>query len=211
MRLVERCTKATIAERRSTIAVISFNYDRTFEHFLLESLQNYWRFTAAEAAEILESLAIYHPYGLVGYLPWMEKHPVAEFGKETEQADKLLAYAQGIKTFTEKFDDAEEIAAIKRCVFDATRIVFLGFEFHEDNMRLLRTAKSRGPEYPSTDYYATALGISDNDRHDVVTALHKMKPEAVTMDDGRYRIDNRKTCSGLFDEYWRSLSLSERD
>ena len=68
--LTENCQKTDLAERFKSFALIVFNYDRCIEHFLFHSLQNYYKITGPEAAEIISNLEIHHPYGTAGDLPW---------------------------------------------------------------------------------------------------------------------------------------------
>lgn len=102
--LTEGCRLEDIAKRLSTIAFISFNYDRCLEHFLFFALKNYYRAQDGKIAEILSSLQVYHPYGTVGALPWQSNGHGIGYGKEVD-ASTLLTQAHQIKTFTESVDD----------------------------------------------------------------------------------------------------------
>jgi hypothetical protein len=52
------------------VSFITFNYDRSLEHFLCTTLQNRYRKTEAECAAVLERIPIIHLHGRLGYLPW---------------------------------------------------------------------------------------------------------------------------------------------
>jgi hypothetical protein len=207
--LSHRCTKATLAARFSTVSVISFNYDRTLEHYMIHALQNYWDCDQAEAVELLSHLKIFHPYGVVGHLPWSHKQPAAEFGVEKYGPLRLLNYAAGIKTFTEKIDESSgEIASMRKRVLDAERIVFLGFAFHDDNMELIAASDAIERQVPHTHYYATAHGLSASDCSNIKKALRRLKKHGGTFNDKYFRVNKDVKCAGLFDEYSRDLSLS---
>jgi len=94
--LTENCSKDDLKERFKTITMIIFNYDRCIEHFIFNALQNYYRISEQEAAELVNSVNIYHPYGDVGDLPWMNQKERMEFGEEPG-ANRLLGLSQKIK------------------------------------------------------------------------------------------------------------------
>jgi len=59
------------------IKVITFNYDRSFEHFLHTALCR--SFNIAEARKHVEKLSIVHVHGKLGLLPWPESMPGQPF------------------------------------------------------------------------------------------------------------------------------------
>ncbi len=81
MLLTENCTKENLSKRLKSIALIVFNYDRCIEHFLYNSLQNYYDLEPDETGKLVNELEIYHTYGIVGSLPWQSDQSVA-FGAE---------------------------------------------------------------------------------------------------------------------------------
>lgn len=200
------CPLDQLAERLASFAMIVFNYDRCIEHFLYYSLQNYYGVSAQQAADILTSLTIYHPYGTVGHLPWQGGSPSVAFGGEVS-ADQLLALSKEIRTFTEETDPAStEIQQIHRAVLDAQVMVFLGFAFHPNNMTLITP-----PQQPTVlssgviSYYVTAHGMSDSNQEQIKRYLRRLK-EAVA-DDNSYNVTPKK-CVDFFDEYSKSLEFS---
>jgi hypothetical protein len=52
------------------VSFITFNYDRSLEHFLCTTLQNRYGKTEAQCAAVLERIPIIHLHGRLGYLPW---------------------------------------------------------------------------------------------------------------------------------------------
>ena len=70
MLLTENCTKENLSRRLKSIALIVFNYDRCIEHFLYNSLKNYYDLKPGETGKLVNEIEIYHPYGIVGSLPW---------------------------------------------------------------------------------------------------------------------------------------------
>lgn len=200
--LTENCRKQDLLERVKRVVLVIFNYDRCIEHFLYHALQNYYKISPQEAGAIVSAIEIYHPYGKVGALPWQEAGESVDFGADPTGA-KLLELAAQIKTFTEGTDPASsEIVSIRSNMLNSNIVVFLGFAFHKLNMRLIRP-DSNGETEPKS-FFATARGISNPD-------CRQLEDELGDFFGGASRsanIRNDLTCSGLFQEYWRSLSFS---
>jgi hypothetical protein len=204
--LTENCRVDDVGARLQSIALIVFNYDRCVEHFLYHSLQTYYRVDGGKAAELMRNLEVYHPYGVVGRLPWQQNSGSIEFGAEPH-TEQLLSLATQIKTFTEGTDaESSEIVAIRQRIVEAKILVFLGFAFHRLNLRLLTPNVAAFPTgiKESYDYFATAKGVSGSDCELIKEDLIKLKREKPS--NGHLRNDLK--CNLLLREYWRSLSLS---
>jgi hypothetical protein len=200
--LSEHCTIEELPARLRTVSFVIFNYDRCVEHFLFNALQLYYGIDETRAADLLNEVRFFHPYGSVGPLPWQrgQNLPPLHFGGEIA-VNELLLLAHGIKTFTESAAPAV-IQPVREALGAAERIVFLGFAYHRQNLELL---------WPTTvsvvgggrRYYGTAHGISDSD----VDLLL----DEITARTGIERIDHGKLpqlkCAQLFHEYKQSLSL----
>jgi len=201
--LTENCAKNELKKRFESISFIVFNYDRCIEHFLYNSLQNYYGISLEESAELVNSIEIHHPYGVVGNLPWQEGKSV-QFGA-TPSATQLIKLAEQIKTFTEGTNpESSEIIAIRKSTAAAENIVFLGFAYHKQNLILISPNSLSPEKFGTTNYYGTALGISDSDCKSINEELRDFKHTDIF----EKNINNTLNCSSLFKEYWRSLSLT---
>jgi hypothetical protein len=118
------------------LTIINFNYDRSIEAFLPTLLVAAYGLDHADAVAIAQRVRIFHPYGQVGRLSW-------DFGADGGipygwvARDKLELIAPQLRTFTEQLADGDELTAMRRAVQQAKHLVFLGFGFHRQNMRLL--------------------------------------------------------------------------
>lgn len=199
--LTENCQKENLAARLQDIAVISFNYDRCLEHYLYLAFQNYYGISADESARSLASLEIHHPYGKVGALPWMSQSNGSIAYGATPNHQQLIEISKLLRTFTEGTDPSvSDIDSIRDTVANAERLLFLGFAFHRLNLELLFS----GASSETTRVFATALNISDSNCFRIKDELAN---KAKHSRDFLY-IRNDLTCSQLFIEYSRSLSLS---
>jgi hypothetical protein len=178
----------------SNVAVITFNYDRSLEHFLVQAIHTYY--PQADANEVFKKLTLFHPYGTVG--PWLEGAEHQPFS-EVVSPDKLLRLAQRIQTYTDKSAHAEEL---KRVVSEAAEVmVFLGFGYNDANLKLL------GP-HPNTrstrQIYGTALGISQPIQSVITDSLRSFLNPAIAdrVQGGLPRValfDGK--CSDLFNHF----------
>lgn len=201
--LTENCQIEDLGERFESIGLVVFNYDRCIEQFLFYSLQNVYGINENDAAQLVNTIDIFHPYGVVGNLPWQKKDGIIAFGEEPE-AQQLLELANQIRTFTEGTDpDSSEIESIQWSVSQAEMVLFLGFAFHKLNMQLIMSEKTATQGTNSTYYFATAIGVSDSDIGIVENQI-KMRSRSKNK---RFYLRNDKTCSQIFDEYWRMLTL----
>lgn len=198
--LTKNCEKNNLVKRFRAVTLIIFNYDRCIEHFMFNALKNYYRVNDQEAAEIVGSLNVYHPYGSVGTLPWQPGVGGISFG-EAPRPETLLACSEKIRTFTEGTNPEEsEILAIRQHMREAKRVVFIGFAFHWLNMQLISpNGYDEGHEPPRC--FATTLGISESDKGVIQNQISNLYKDNLNT-----QMANVK-CSEFFSEFWRSLSF----
>ena len=197
--LTENCRVDDLSDKLSNITVVSFNYDRCFEHFLYFAIQNYYRVEAAVTADILSALNVYYPYGRVGSLPWQHRETPIEYGAEP-RPQSLLDISAQIRTFNEGTDpETSRIELIRGEIAKCDRLIFLGFAFHPMNMNLLSPIEA---ESVPKVCYGTAHGLSNSDRMTIERDVKSLAGGKIK----DIELRNDLTCSGLFDEYRRSLA-----
>ena len=184
------------------INIISFNYDRCIEHFLVQRLCEFYDIRLSDAEQVVRKLRIYHPYGQVGFLPWQSNGGV-RFG-DGMGAD-LLSISKEIKIFTERMDDKEKLDEIKNAVSDSEILVFLGFAYHEQNLDLIKPHN-----YSRTRrIFGTATGISSIDQNTIKRDLRSMiKHEAEDITNLDIKI-LEVTCEGFFEKVSRTLNATK--
>jgi hypothetical protein len=192
-------SKENVATIFNNISIVSFNYDRSAEYMLLAGLYSYYGIPEAEAESILEKLRILHPYGTVG--PWREGGAHLPFGQIADSPDDLLKLAKRISTYTELSAHADDV---KDLVGEAQVIIFLGFGYIQENMRLL------GPNdeaRAARHIYGTAYGFSQPDKVIIHGILAKFLIPAFSVWNPNPAVDLfGGTCAGLFDEYPLKMS-----
>jgi hypothetical protein len=175
--------------------VITFNYDRTLEHFLLMGLQKAYHLPEKEAAAIINAkLNIDHVYGQVADLPWQDKGHGFAFGRKPGAQD-LVHLWKRITTFNEEISDTQLLTKLTNKVSAAERIVFLGCHFHDQNMKLLRAESPVG----NGSVYATGIGRSKAALTTVESQLREMiGPRAINW---QVSMSPNWGCKELFREF----------
>jgi len=121
------------AENR--LSVITFNYDRSLEHYLWTVLKTRHRGDEERAARDFRSVEIVHVHGSLGAfpLPGSPGHAYAP-NKDPKTirdcADKIIVVG-------EAEDSASEFGRARELLGEAERVVFLGFGYHEESVRRL--------------------------------------------------------------------------
>ena len=198
--LTENCRRQDLEKRLSLVVLVIFNYDRCFEQFLVSALRKTYFLTDVEAKSYLQLVKIFHPYGSVGSPNEWGSSLGVDFGTKPD-ARNLIPLAKQIKTFTEGTDEnASEIIELREHVRSAPRVVFLGFAYHRLNIDLLAPKELRNYEL-NREIYGSALAISDWDKLIISNLLTNRLGASSAL------LRNDLTCSGLLNEYRRSLSM----
>jgi hypothetical protein len=150
----------------SNISIITFNYDRSLEHYLFTNMYNIFKSNGVsefEIASVIESIPIVHVYGKVGYLPWETKKENDQTIKFGNPDDDQYAVAETImnmiKLIYAERKDEEPINKAKDLISNADRILFLGFGYDEQNLQILGFPQIRRKK----EVFGTALGYTENE------------------------------------------------
>jgi hypothetical protein len=140
------------------ISFITFNYDRTVEWFLANSLQNSFGRTIDECKKVLDSIPVVHLHGRLGYLPWENAHG-RDFGSTLDR-DNVRASVDQIKIIHEDIDDNRDsdFKKAKLLLESAEKIYFMGFGFNKLNVDRLGLSGLQ----PNKSI-ATAFGLTTNE------------------------------------------------
>ncbi|WP_425258463.1 hypothetical protein ACPOLB_23465 [Rubrivivax sp. RP6-9] len=192
-----------LPERLKHVQVITFNYDRTLEHYLFHSIQNYYGCSPARAADILTNLTVFHPYGKVGSLPWQNSGMAVPFGGDMHSS-ALIQVSTLLRTFTEGTSESEsQINTIRSAVFEAEILTFLGFAYHELNLELLFGAARDSPIRHSKQVYGTAMGISESNKKAIASELANLG----RYDTSQIFLRRELSAAQLLPEYSRTLRI----
>jgi len=126
------------------LSIITFNYDRSLEHYLFTSLRNLHGKSVDDCIEKLAKVPIIHVYGQLGTIPYPQRGcreylPLG--GDESKVRDAVLDAAHGITLLHEK---ASDLAGARKLLAAAKLICFLGFSYHPLNLARLKLEDSDG-------------------------------------------------------------------
>jgi len=119
---------------KNRLSIVTFNYDRSLEYYLLRVLETR-RGSLEQAKEELRTLDVIHVHGALGDLAPMVTGG-REYSPELEPA-AIRAAADQIVVVSEISEEADEFVVAANILANAERIVFLGFGFHPPSVRRL--------------------------------------------------------------------------
>jgi len=121
------------------LSFITFNYDRSLEHFLFNSIRSGFGKSPDDVRQVLECIPIVHVHGVMGLLEWQSTGGAATRNYEyTADPDTIRIAAEGIKTISDEIDDTPEFRQAHELLENSSRVFILGFQYHPENMRRLR-------------------------------------------------------------------------
>lgn len=120
------------------VSFITFNYDRSLEHYLWLRLTEDYGLEFTEASMVMDDLQIVHIHGQMGRLPWQDSS-VSEVVNGYEKKPEGLEHIAKVSTCLRIIHEAHEqttVAGETACslIEEAEAVFFLGFGFSRENM-----------------------------------------------------------------------------
>jgi hypothetical protein len=138
--------------RDNCVSFITFNYDRSLEHFLFSTFKGRYNLRDERAAEIVNSLTIRHMYGKLGRLPWevQRAHEIqSEFVRDYDPKTSIEAIAGCIASLRIVYDkniSKTPFRHIELSLGSYDRIDFIGFGYDRLNLTRLGFTGGRPPK-----------------------------------------------------------------
>ena len=117
---------------KNNASFITFNYDRTLEHFFVTKLSATFGLNPLESRDAINSLNIIHVYGQLGG----EDAGYSRVNVADLRGQSLKSSASSIQLLFEA-PDSMQVDRAKGVLADAQVITFLGYGFHAENNTLL--------------------------------------------------------------------------
>lgn len=135
------------------VAFVTFNYDRSLEHFLYTSLLSFHeKISENHVRNIINQIPIIHVYGQLDSLPWQNTDG-RPYGSSITLG-QLKRYKENINIIFEDVTNTINLSLQK--AYDlfkqAERIYILGFGFHQININRLRLNDFGGKNIIATSY-----------------------------------------------------------
>lgn len=138
------------------VAFVTFNYDRTLEHALASGMTH--ALGAMPGLELIPEIV--HVYGSIGAYPFEGvSPPTRPYGIPMTHIEAREA-ARSIWTMDEKNPESTLPAKACKLLAEAAQIMFLGFGFDEDNMKLMGFRIESSRLQNSCRIWATAMGLT---------------------------------------------------
>ncbi len=140
---------------KSKISIITFNYDRSLEHYLFTVLKNkYHGKSDDECAKKLGNIPIIHVYGKLGPLSWESTQkkeaisyvPYNSMNLNHDHSEEMIEWyrhewtkkaASSIIVLHESNTESQEFKKAREIIRKAQQLFFLGFGYHEANLTRL--------------------------------------------------------------------------
>jgi hypothetical protein len=138
--LAEKLDSAFEEFGKNRLSIITFNYDRSLEHYLLNNLIYLHGKEPKECARALEQIPIIHVYGQLGERPYPQQGSQMYRPDQMEHPRYVETAAAGIRLYHEE----AEAASARACelLSRAKRVCFLGFGYHQFNIDRLKIGGS---------------------------------------------------------------------
>lgn len=119
----------------NALTIVTYNYDRSLEAYLCNALISRFDMTPEVAFAELQNIPIIHVHGKLGAFPEVPY-------QSTDDVNTIYSVSKSINIIHEIQDtDADfcsaEFEMANAAITKASRVVFLGFGFHQDNVRRL--------------------------------------------------------------------------
>jgi hypothetical protein len=169
---------------QNRIAVITFNYDRSFEHYLFTALKYKYGKSNELSAEKFRVFSIIHVHGSLGRYEWQTGHSIpVPFGKGT-LLDNFDNARKQIKIIHEDIQNDLEFQKAHQCLAAAKKVYFLGFGYHPMNLERLRICSLKNiEEVGHVHMQGTSVGLSLQQRTFIQTIREPVNGQRIQLQD----------------------------
>lgn len=143
---------------KNELSIITFNYDRSLEHYLITVMQNLYEKDERLCAEKLNNIPIIHVHGKLGTLPWQgetSRPYLPRCHRKMEEISKQIIVIPEQEGASPEFEEATKL------VLAAKNVYFLGFGYHPKNLGRLRANELGG------EPRGTSVGLGHAERSEI--------------------------------------------
>lgn len=159
---------------------ITFNYDRSLEYYLHQTSQHTYGLSDRDALQlVLPTIPILHVYGKLGEFGIAESETARPYSSKFKSHVQINAAVSGIRIIPED-RASQEFTHARQWLFEAQRIIFLGFGFDPLNVQRLDIAsvlEERTPNPPIVTF--SAFGFTDAEVQSVKSRLYRRDPSII--------------------------------
>lgn len=145
----------------SNLSIITFNYDRSFEHCLFTALKASFGLSDVRAVDLLSNLPVVHVHGQLGGLPYLAEDAPRPY-EDTVTPEIVKSAASRIRIIHEVDGLGPEFGRAHELIGRASKVCFLGFGYHYANVERLQIN-----ELFSSEVLGTGFGLENAERNRV--------------------------------------------
>lgn len=127
------------SDLNNIVSILTFNYDRSLERYMIKCIQSDYGKSIEEAAEMLGKIPIIHLHGSLGKLPELSDSPEIREYSTTLTIESINVSSNSIKIISES--DSKHDVLFKKAyelLAEARQVWFLGFGYHPTNLARLK-------------------------------------------------------------------------
>ncbi|MCF7816290.1 MAG: hypothetical protein K9M54_00270 [Kiritimatiellales bacterium] len=171
------------------LSIVTFNYDRSFEHFMTKAIDYNVQHELVELAHSnREKIKIVHAHGSFG------EYTTIPFGMtKPDDSEEFHAATRNIKIVSDNLVNSPTFTMARELINEAGNIVFLGFGYNAATM----TSLFDGIEISDKNIFGTSYGLDP----DIRKWLDEMFPATISL--GGFKMD----CA----QFMKAIGLGIRD
>ena len=150
---------------KAPLKIVTFNYDRSLEHYLFVVIRNMFHMGPEAAGQVLKRLPITHVHGQLGRLPWQDgQDPPVPYGPDAAHplGETIANATKGIRIISDDISMGVALRQAQEYLRDAQVIAFLGFGYLPLNLeRLFKRIEYRADTITIT---GTCSGFTEAER-----------------------------------------------
>jgi hypothetical protein len=155
-----------------SVGFVTFNYDRSLEHFLFTSVKNFYGKSDVEATEALRNLRVIHVHGDLGGLPWQPSDRWRRPYDNRTTNELIDETAKHITILHEAQDSSKQFDEARALIRNADRVYVLGFGYHPTNIKRLRLGMEEMKQSP----VGTWVGLTNEEKTSIMRSASMAFP-----------------------------------
>lgn len=147
--------------KKNKLTIVTFNYDRSLEQYLFQTIRNTFGVTEDEARILLNCIPIIHVYGDLGKLGERStkkgSRPYHHPADDLAFAEEIGIAKERLRIVGQRTESDVQLSTLHSIITSAERICFLGFGFDESNIELLPVKQLHDND--KIEIYASTKGL----------------------------------------------------
>ena len=168
----------------NNVTFITFNYDRSLEHFLFTALKHTYSKDDKQTEGKLSGLNIIHVHGVLGDLPWQTAE--GRSYRSHCPSEMLLKSAEKIRIMSDDIADVHFLKYAWQKLNEAELICCLGFGYDSANMDRLRL---NDLHQKKVKFQGTCFGVKSAEK-DMVNEYFSNGRYAIQLDDKNFKVSD---------------------